>query len=461
MGAWITKAAQMLLKLLLLPFTFLVAATKKMLSGRLPRWAYVAIEFLTVVLVVTGLAALNWYLRLAQYLIGPPQLRHVWLGLVALLGYLTVRLMLLVVKLLPHRVPEYPDIAEAFSAGCDALLDARTGIQDAPLFLVLGTEASNERALVASSRFGDHIFGEDINAPLRFYGNRDGIWITVPGISSVSEQATRVTQNKESSHKQNEALRLTVAEKERTSARMAFLTRLLKKARGPVVPINGVVMAIPYSWLQDENLNQMADTVQIDMGTIQSQLGVKCLCQFVFRDIEESPGFSAFIEHVPAEEQPDQLGCTLPHFSVIGEDDVVPLHDSLQGLLRNRVYEAYQHNLDNPDNGKLYRLLDSFKREQAGFSNILSNAFAVDASERFYLGGVYFAALKEKSNAFVDGILTHLIREHDEMIAWNEHATRADRRYKHLSSLIAACVVVMLACDALTVGALVMSFQQQ
>lgn len=457
MGALIIKTAQAALKLLLLPFTFLAALAKKFFAGRLPKWMAILIEAVTVLIVVSGLAAINWYFGLDRHLTGPPQLRKIWLGLIALLAYVTIRLSLIVLKHLPQRVPEFPDIADAFTAATEALADARIDIRDAPLFLVLGTDASSEQALATDGCFGTHLYGADINAPLRVYTNSEGIWLTLPGISAISAQA--MLHNKCQLPKKS-PLRLGAAEKEQAAARLRFFIQLVRHARGAIVPANGVILTVPYSWMQDEQLGSMSDTVQIDMEVLQESLGVKCLCQIVFRDIEQSSEFAAFIERMSETARLDALGCTLPHFSVIGADDIVPLHEWLQSQLQHNVFAAFQENLAQPTNGNLYRLLDTFERGMSGFCNVLGNAFAVDVENRFYLGGVYFASLKSEQNAFVNGVIGQMVNDHDEMIAWNDRTRRSENRYRRWSALAAAGVVLLLTCDLLIVGALMLSRNQ-
>lgn len=438
--------------ILILPFTFLAKGAESVFSGSLPRWAYIALEITTVAILTVVLAAINWYFDLERFLVGPLPLRKVWLGLVALLGYLCVRLILLVLKCAPRPVEEFPDIAEAISAGCEALTLARIDVRETPLFLVVGTGDESDTALATSPILGETLYGVREEAPVRFYGNHDGIWITIPGVSAVSAQVASVEKFNESVDQTPAGSRLTVEEKELHARRMRYLVQLLRKIRGPVVPFNGVLLAVPYLWICDPEYAQLADTVQGDMKVLQRNAQVKCICQVMFHDIEQAPEFAAYLDRLSDVDRHRRCGCSLPYFTAPAEDDVPALHEWIQTYFERQVFSLYQEQLDHGNNNMLYRLLDTSRLAKRGFRNLLTNAFAVDSRERFYLSGVYFASLTRTSRALFDEIPQKFLEDHDEVIGWNDVAIRRDQRYRKWSSIAAAIVVTILALDVVAVS---------
>ncbi|CAK9081108.1 Type VI secretion system baseplate component TssK1 [Durusdinium trenchii] len=450
------SAIKPVLKILLLPFTFIAKGAEAVFSGSLPRWAYIALEVVTVAVVTIVLAAINWYFDLERYLVGPTPLRRVWLGLVALLGYLCVRLMLLVIQLVPRRSQEFPDIAAAVASGLEALNLERINIRETPIFLIVGTNDDSDSAIASSPAIGKTFFGVREDASVRWYGNHEGVWITVPGVSAISAQVAHMAEYSAPSDQTPAGLRLTVEEKEVCARRMRYFVKLLRQIRGPVVPFNGVLLTVPYQWIDDPDCAQLADTVQADMEVLQHDAHIKCQCQVVFHEIEQTPEFSAYLERVADEDRQHRWGCSLPYFTAPTKGDVEPLHQWLQSHFEHRVFRLFQDRLDFEQNGMLYRLLESSRQSEKRFCSLLTNAFAVDTRDRFYLSGVYFASLTRSDRALFDEIPVKMLEDHDEVIGWNDTALRRNRRFRTMSAVAAALVVTMLALDVVALGGMLM-----
>ncbi len=438
-------------KFLMLPFTWLWGLIKGGTAGQLSRRARRGLELLIVTIVCCSLGWLNWQLGLDKHLAGPPAFRKVWLGLVALLLYATVRFAMLLFSQLPKHTSQFPEIAKAIQAGVDAAFEARVSLQDSPLFLVVGADESVEKAMVSSSFVGDRIKVDSAKLPLHWHGDADAVWLTTPGVSAVSQQHARVSAARDSASVQ---ARLTVAEKKQARQRLGYMAHLIKKLRSPIVPINGVLLMIPYQWVEDEALSALVDTIKLDMATLQNSLGVKCMCVVIMHGIEESRELSAYIEKMPQNARQRRCGCTLPAFSEYSKEDGPELHHWLENFLRQQVYRYFQADRSSHSNGRLFRLLRSFNAAEPGFCRVLNNAFAADVEEQFYLSGVYLASLNRSETTFFDGIAAKLASDHDECIGWNNHALKRDRRRRQLASTLAGAAVLFLTCDVLLLGRL-------
>lgn len=436
------------------PLIFIWQVLKDWLAGRLPRWANWAVELTLVVLVVSLLSLLNWALGWDRYVVGPLPLRKVWLGLVALLAYLTVRLAYVLWQQIRRSTHGFEDIRAAVQAGCDAAAEARINLKDSPLYLVIGVDDEADAGLAASPLIGDRLRVNDPSFPLRWYGDADGIWVTLPGVSTVGMQLARAKRSQRGAELESDdptTIRLSVMQKERARRRMLYAIKLLREIRNPVVPVNGVQLMIPYQWLADDGANQLADTINIDMRAAQEGLGVKCLCQVVFHGIDVSSEFGTFVDRTPQANRHQRCGCTLPQFTVLSEEDRTSLHDWLRRFFRQQVYAFYEADYAYAGNGRLLRFLDAFRHATGRFGRLLGHAFAPDIAERFYLGGVYFAALGPEGNAFFDGIAAKLASDHDEVVGWSDDAVKRDRHWTRIASLVAVAVVVTIVCDAVLV----------
>lgn len=438
-------------KFLVLPFTWLWGLIKGGTTGQLSRNAKRGLELMIVVVVCLFLGWLNWTLGLDKHLAGPAAFRKVWLGLVALLLYATVRFVMLLCSQLPKHSSQFPDIAKALQAGVDAAFEARISLQDSPLFLVLGADETVEQAMVSSSFVGDRLKVDSPDLPLHWHGDADAIWLTTPGVSSISQQHARVSASRNSASIQ---ARLTVAEKKEAGQRLQYMAQLIKKLRSPVVPVNGVLLMIPYQWTEDPELSALADTVKLDMASLQEAFGVKCMCLVIMHGIDQSKEFDAYIQSMPANARQRRCGCTLPAFSEYTEADGTELHGWLEGFLRQQIYRFYQADRSRESNGRLFRLLRSFHAVEAGFCRVLNNAFPSDVEEKFYLGGVYLAALNGSEKTFFDGVAAKLASDHDECVGWNNGALAGDRKIRRTASTMAGAVVLLLTFDALLLSRL-------
>lgn len=442
----LAKVGKPILAFMKLPFTWMFALFTGGGSGQLSRKAKLGVEIFVVAVIVCGLGWLNWQLGLERYLAGPQLLRKVWLGLVALLLYVTARFVRFLFAELPREGGQFSDIAKAVQAGCDAAFHARVNLQDSPLFLVLGADEEVEAAMTSSSFVGDRVVSNDPGLPVHFYGDADAVWMTTPGVSAIAQQHSRLKTSRATAQ-----TRLTVAEKDLATQRLRHLARVVSKLRNPIVPLNGVLLLIPFNWLSDPELAHLADTVKTDMAALQNELGIKCMSVVILHGIEQTVEFQSYIECTPEAARQRRCGCTFPLFAEYSDADSKVLHGWIAEFLRTQVYRFYQNDRQRAANGRLFRLLRMISASEDGFCRIMNNAFAADVDEKFYPSGVYFASLNGSSRTFFDGVAAKLTSDHDECIGWNNKAVSADRRSRRIASMLAAAAVLFLTVDAVIV----------
>jgi hypothetical protein len=144
--------------------------------------------------ILGGLYWANWYFKVDELLKAPHRLlRTLWLPILFLLLYTMTWLGWWLWKLLgPEELSSaFPDIDEAWEQGIKALHDNQMELIDAPLFVVLGKPAGGEDALFSAAQLSLTIKGAPSrnDAPLRFFANRDGIYLTCAGASLIGKQA--------------------------------------------------------------------------------------------------------------------------------------------------------------------------------------------------------------------------------------------------------------------------------
>lgn len=509
----ILSVIQSIFSTLLMPFQMLqrLFAHKIRLT---PTTRYI-LEFLLVVLVVGGLFALNVVFDLGRIVDPPPRFRsfrNAWLAILGLLVYLAIRLFIFILQQLPKPIEEFPDIDEAMAEGLAALADARIEIREVPIFLVVGMTPPSEESFQQSAFVGTEIHVNRRGLPIHWYGTEKGVWICIPGVSALTQQAVLSTSGGGASapvledHGQtwgggadagatlggdagryatmgggaqfqtigaisgpagapggaglavareegyrSPTRRLTNDEKELAQRRLRYFVKILREARYPVCSINGVLLVLPYLWTTSPGFSQLSDCAQADMSTLQNHLGVKALCLTVFDGIEQSPEFCEYVQRLDKSQVERRCGCGFPPLINPEVGDIERSHGWLVQYFERQVFELYQKKLGDMGNGKLFRLLDILRKSKQNFTRLLHHSFPDDVPEPFYFGGVYFAALGpvgKVQRPFLDGIVNKLAKEHDDIIGWNNQALEEDQRYSRLAYTAMFFVVVLTVLNA-------------
>lgn len=464
----------------------------------LPPWMKYVLEFLAILLLFGFLVLLNWALGLEKELRGPTPLRSVWLGLIGVLVYFAFRLFFFILAQLPTARAEFPDIQAALDDAVEVLSEAGIVLRDTPVFLVIGLQSDAEQEFMQSPLVGQSIRVTSRRFPLHVYGDDQALWITLPGISALSQQleSPQISSavSEEPSEKvagidlsnlpvgnEDEAqfatigaagfpglasavrrattpvprrpVRLSSQERELARRRLQYFLTLLRDARGGVCPYNGVLAAVPFDWLATSEMSRLTDTLGIDISVLQKHGGVKCLTLTVFTGIEKSKEFTSYVQRMDKSELERRCGCGYPPLTAYSAEDGPKLHAWLTEYFERQIYELYQRNLEDPDNGVLFRFLAQFRSWKANFSRLLQHAFPSEG-EPVYFGGVYFASPGKVGSAirpFWDGVLAKLRREHDDVIGWNDQAFQADRRCNNTSILLMGLIAALTVIDAVLV----------
>ncbi len=434
---------------------------KNFFAGRLSPRAHWTAEILMVTLICALFAWINWNYRLDRFLSGPLFVRQFWLGIVLFLIYLVGRLTHLVIRLRPRAVGTFKDIRLADVDEFDAAAEARIDLQDSPLFLVLGADPEIEKAMNTSSFVGERVKVDDPDLPVHWHGDADAMWVSVPGISGISAQRAHLEKYQQLAKKPGakpQSMRVDAAVRERVYQRMLYAVGMLEKLRRPVVPVNGIVVLVPYSWIANEEYAPLVDTIKLDMAAIQNALGVKCMCVVLFHEIERNRDFLGYLRRIPEAALQRRCGCTLPAFTPPAEADYDQLHTWLFRFFRQQIYGMFRATRESELNPGLVRFLNAFKKHQKRFTHALSNVFPTDFPDHLYLSGVYFVHLRKGDRTFFDGVAAKLASDHDEMIGWTEPRQRRERRMSRTASMLAAGAVALVIFDAFMMTRFLMSW---
>jgi hypothetical protein len=232
------------------------------------------------------------------------------------------------------------------------------------------------------------------------------------------------------------------AEQER---RLEYLCRLIRRARQPLCPLNGVMTLLPFGLIErsvPESL-EVQRAVKRDLSVVSRVLMVRCTATAVVVGLEEEGGFRELIRRVGRDRATGQ------RFGKGFSPGNPPTADRLEafcahacGAFEDWVYVLFREKgaLSKPGNTKLYALLCKIRRTiQSRLANILVAGYGVDQdrpAESPMFGGCYFAAAGEAEDrqAFVKGAFDKLVEQQEEL-EWTDAAYRQDHGYHKLAQL--------------------------
>jgi hypothetical protein len=239
--------------------------------------------------------------------------------------------------------------------------------------------------------------------------------------------------------------------------RLEYLCSLIRRARQPICPLNGVLTLIPFGLVQRgprEGI-EIQRALKRDLNTILRVCKVRCPVTALVVGLEEEAGFRELVRRVGRDRAAAQrFG---KGFSVSNP----PLPERLEalcahacGAFEDWVYALFREKdaLSKPGNVKLYSLLCNIRRNvQLRLGNILVAAFGSDPEhegqgEPLLFSGCYFAAVGETEDrqAFVKGVFDKLPEEQAEL-QWTEAAKAEDEKYERWAQVVSALDFLALA----------------
>jgi hypothetical protein len=500
--------------------------------GRGLRWF---LHALVIVLILVGLHFLNQYFRIPEALPGQTSLlRHNWLPLLFLLSYVLCWLgyWLWTLLIIEDEYPEFPDISEAWDEALKALDRAGFDLRNMPVFLVLGRAESPPDVLLQAARLGLEVKqapGRG-DAPLHVYASKDAVYITCEGCCLLGRQAAflagggtptqalgtdedeilktlapvnaggavpeflAIRQRAERERREltpDEQRRIRALmrkeqlqhapirnpdEVERQRARFEHFCRLLLRDRWPYVPLNGVLLLVPFAGTDsDQDALDTGATAQQDLEVIHRVLQVQSPTLAVVSDLETAPGFRTFIERFPDKQRHQRVGHRCPFVpdldKITAETDPAraraTMFDSLAQWICGTVVAGWvskHYRLETPgrdsvssattDNAQLFLFMSELRQRGRRLGRLLARALTLETSEPVWFGGCYLAgtgANPESQQGFIAGVFRRLTEEEKKgLVSWTSQALSEEAGLQRwVGALQIALGVVVVAALAL------------
>jgi hypothetical protein len=236
-----------------------------------------------------------------------------------------------------------------------------------------------------------------------------------------------------------------VAEQER---RMEFLGHLVRRARQPVCPINGVLTLLPF-WLirrGDDEAKQLGRVVRRDLAALVGCLRIRCPVTALVVGLDEESGFCELVRRVGEETAAsNRIGKGFELRNQPANDALTAMAEHACGSVEESIYSLFRGPgaLNNPGNVDLSLLLCKLRLNVLlRLKAILAEGYGFDAAkersdDRLFFGGCYFAGLgkSDQREAFVKKVVDKL-PEQQGFLAWSPAALAEDNRRQLFGQLV-------------------------
>lgn len=286
-----------------------------------------------------------------------------------------------------------------------------------------------------------------------------------PDLRSVTIDFSKPPAMAESSGAPGPRLAVTLEDAVEQQRRLEYLCQLVRRARQPICPYNGLLTLLPFGLLQrgarDAALVEQA--AARDLATLHHALQLRVPVVALVAGMEEESGFRELVRRVGRDRAINQRfgkGFELTNPPI--PERLVALASHACGAFEDSIYALFKERnalAKQPGNTKLYSLLARIRHQlHEPLANLLENVYGADLdkdphAEPFFFSGCYFAGvgMTEDCQAFVKAVFDKLVQDQGEL-QWTSAARRRDRLYQGIAQFLYAVDFVLLALLIALVG---------
>ncbi|MBX3444407.1 MAG: hypothetical protein KF774_18555 [Planctomyces sp.] len=225
--------------------------------------------------------------------------------------------------------------------------------------------------------------------------------------------------------------------------RLGHVLHLIRAARQPYCPINGVLSALPFHLILagDAQSVELQKAVRADLDLVQSTLQLRCPVSVLVGGMETESGFRVLARRIGREKvKSSRFGKGNDSlWTPATPDNIEAISRNACGAFEDWVYHLFSaaDGLTRTDNGKLYSILCLVRTQlQERLTNLLCGAYGRDNEEAMLFSGCYFGATgdQEDRQAFVKGVFDKLA-EQEEQLSWMPEALDENERYTRMARI--------------------------
>lgn len=241
--------------------------------------------------------------------------------------------------------------------------------------------------------------------------------------------------------------------------RLRHFCRSLRKIRGNVCPINGILTAIPFEAVASKS-EHLSKAVQADLRILRQELQVRVPNTLLISGMEKEPGFSTMTNLLgPHRTEKQRIGKGSHEKASPESKYLAVIAKQATSAIEDQIFELFQQGevLRNNNTPNLFRLLCRMRGNfGTNLIKIVEESFGFDpfkqhelSESQFLFGGCYFAAggTRKKDHAFLPSVLTKVI-DLKSNIDWSIDAQRRDLLYQKQAawvSLIGLLALIAIA----------------
>ncbi|HND51083.1 MAG TPA: type VI secretion protein IcmF/TssM N-terminal domain-containing protein [Pirellulaceae bacterium] len=239
---------------------------------------------------------------------------------------------------------------------------------------------------------------------------------------------------------------ITPSEADEETARLEYVCYLLRRARQPLVPLNGILTILPFDVIErgPREAAEIQRAVRADLAAVHRSAQTRCPVTAMVAGMETEAGFRELVRRVGSDRAKNQrFGKGYSVWSPPAAEQLDAVASHACGAFEDWVYTLFKERdgFNKPGNAKLYQLLCKIRSDLSGrLKLILVNGYASDADgepnpEPLLFSGCYFAATgaSDDRQAFVRSVVEKMLSEEAEL-EWTEAALIEDDRYQSLAN---------------------------
>lgn len=233
---------------------------------------------------------------------------------------------------------------------------------------------------------------------------------------------------------------------ELTTERLHYVCDLIRRARRPVCPINGVLVVLPLDAIQQVLVaKDIPSAIKSDLDTVRHSTQLRCPVTVLITGMEHEAGFGELVRRVgTSKAKANRFGKGFEVWNPPTAENVDAFSSHACGAFEDWVYNLFRERdgLAKPGNAKLYMMLCKIRNEvRARLRGILLHGISIDANNKDdepppLFNGCYFAATGDSDDrqAFVRNVFEKMIDQEEEL-EWTEDAWREEARHHLLAQL--------------------------
>src|SRR6185436_3487441 len=169
--------------------------------------------------------------------------------------------------------------------------------------------------------------------------------------------------------------------------RLHYVCELVRRARRPVCPINGILVLLPLDIVQQVMIaKDIPAAIKSDLDAIRHATQLRCPVTMLVTGLEQEGGFGELVRRVgTSKAKTNRFGKGFDVWNPPTAENIDAFSSHACGAFEDWVYNLFRERdgLAKPGNAKLYMLLCKIRSEvRARLRSILLHGISIDANEK-------------------------------------------------------------------------------